>query len=137
MDRPDREGRKAPPIINRLKWIAAMSRTRKYSRLELAVAGALAWDFTNKLTGVTFVNPETVAKHVVATLRPVSEAYALFRKDGWLERITSAAPGRAARHRLTFPQTQSPKVQRPEPAKAVASPPPAPKNVNEYDEEPF
>lgn len=131
MDKPDREGRKAPPTINRLKWIAAIGRTwKEYSALQLGVASVLAWDFTDN-TGETIVKPGTVAKHIGATLRPVSEAYALLRKDGWLERTTSAAPGRAARFRLTFPQTLPARAQRPEPAKAVA-PPPQPKNVHEY-----
>jgi hypothetical protein len=107
--KPDRRGQKAPPVINRLKWIAGITRRwDKYSALQLAVAGALGWDFTDKVTAETFVKAKTVAKHVGATLRPVSEAYALFIKDGWLEKITSAAPGRPARYRLTFPQTQEP-----------------------------
>jgi hypothetical protein len=136
-NKPDRPGAKAPPVINRLKWLAEMTRTRKYSRLEVAVAGALAWDFTDKETAETFVKPETVAKHINATLRPVDEAYALFRKDGWLERISTAAPGRAARYRLTFPKAQSATAQKPE-RKPAALPSPAPQEP-EYgnDDVPF
>lgn len=151
MAKPDRQGRKAPPAINRQKWFVAIARTRKYSRLELAAAGALSWDFTDKDTAETFVKPETVAKHINATLRPVAEAFRILQDDGWLEKITSAAPGRAARYRLSFPP-QAPsasKVQQPEsknfraaasasvaktvvPPSPPSPPPPLPKTEAEY-----
>jgi hypothetical protein len=114
-NKPNREGEREPPVIDRRAWIFGILEAHKYSKTTLEVAGAIGWKFFKRETGETKVKAQTIADHLGVTLSAVNKACWLLKNDGWIESTARAAPGRATTYRLTFaPQQPAAKTVAPQ-----------------------
>jgi hypothetical protein len=87
----------------RAEWLTHVAKSGKPSRLALQLAIALFWTYSDRKTGETIVKTETLAAYIGTNKNMVAQIIAAFRKAGFIETITAAAPGRPARFRLTLP----------------------------------
>jgi hypothetical protein len=103
------------PGHKRLQIICAIAASDKYSRLAVRVAGLLAYQWSDKTNGETFVGLSTICARVKAGKRVVQQIISDFEDDGFLTKVGSHAPGRPSVWRLTLPAPLAEAMAQPTP----------------------
>jgi hypothetical protein len=76
----------------RLEWLSTINGVPEYSLLALRIAGLLAWDYSDKITGETFVGVEEIVGRTGFEKRAIQKWLSQFQTDGYLTKIKSHAP---------------------------------------------
>lgn len=116
----DKNG-KRPGGAYRLQWLATIASSPKYSRLQVQVAGLLAWRYSDARTGKTFVGVKELKTEIGAQKRAVQGALLALLDDGFLEKTAGHAPGRPVTYRLVLPTTPPATVLKPPKVEAAAN----------------